>query len=643
MTEEAGTADDGPGEVASAHGLLHYERTYQRLATRAAQYDALLKTKSFRALQPLRNLYGFLRGRRPAPAEAEPAPLGGAQQYGLWVESFDTLDDQVRLELRNRVMDLAEQPLVSVILPVYNAPEAFLRAAVESVRGQLYRHWELCIADDASTDPRVKALLDEYSGLDDRIKVVHRADNGHICAATNSALALAGGRWVAFLDHDDELAEHGLALAVLAIARRPDAGMLYSDEDKLDAAGRRYDPYFKPEFDRLLLLGQNYLTHLLLVRRDLVEDVGGMRPGFEGSQDWDLVLRVSEVLEDRQVVHVPHVLYHWRAHQASTAGALAAKPYASDAGRRAVAEHLARTGRPGEVASLPWGHNRVSWPLPQPAPLVSVIVPTRDGAMLRKCLDSLLEVTAYPHLEVVVVDNGSTDPDVLGYLRSRQADLTVIRDDRPFNYAALNDEAVKQAAGEVVCLLNDDTEITSSGWLEEMVGQLYQPGVGAVGAKLYYEDGSIQHAGVVLGIGGVAGHAFRTAAHDSTGSMGRLRLAQTMSAVTGACMAVRRQAWEQVGGMDEDHLAVAFNDIDFCLRLREAGWRIVWTPWAELTHHESVTRGSETKRRVAFAAEERYMYRRWGGTLRTDPAYNPNLSLVTEDWSLAWPPRASYR
>jgi O-antigen biosynthesis protein len=634
---------DVEGQIVTTRGLLHYERTYQRLAALAAQYDAILKTRTFRYLQPLRNLYASLTGRRPAPAEAAPATMGPGQQYELWVASFDELDDYLRLELRDRVTALSERPLVSVVLPVYNTPETFLRSAIESVREQIYPHWELCLADDASTDPGVAQVLDEYSALDDRIKVVRRTENGHICAATNSALALAEGRWVAFLDHDDELPEHALALAVVALAQRPEAGMLYSDEDKLDAEGERHDPYFKPEFDRLLLLGQNYLTHFLVIRRDLVDAVGGMREGFEGSQDWDLVLRVSELLDDRQIVHVPHVLYHWRAHAASTAASLAAKPYAPGAGQRAVVEHLSRTGRVGEVSPLASGHNRVIWPVPQPAPLVSVVVPTRDGPLLRRCLDSLLGLTTYPHLEVVVVDNGSRVPAVLDYLRSRQADLTVIRDERPFNYAALNNEAVKQAAGEVVCLLNDDTEITSGSWLDEMVGQLYQPAVGAVGAKLYYEDGTIQHGGVVLGVGGVAGHAYRRAAHDSTGCMGRLQLAQTMSAVTGACMAVRREAWEQVRGMDEDHLAVAFNDVDFCLRLREAGWRIVWTPWAELSHHESVSRGSETKRRDAFASEERFMYLRWGRVLRTDPAYNPNLSLVAEDFSLAWPPRVSYR
>ncbi|HXZ62183.1 MAG TPA: glycosyltransferase family 2 protein, partial [Acidimicrobiales bacterium] len=503
-----------------------------------------------------------------------------------------------------------------------------------------------CVVNDASEADYVTDVLDRYAKLDHRIKVVHLAENSHISAATNAALEMATGDWVAFMDHDDLLPQHALALVAEAIVnaaeRGDDLGLLYSDEDKIDHTRERHSPYFKPEFDRLLLLGQNYLTHFLVVRRDLVAAAGGMRIGFEGSQDWDLALRVTERLEDSQVVHIPHVLYHWRSHHDSTAAALSAKPYAADAGRRAVAEHLARVCRPAQVSTLPSGHNRVTWPLPEAPPLVSVVIPTRDGVYLRRCLDSLLERTEYPSLEVTVVDNGSTDPEVLAYLAGRN-DVTVLRDERPFNYSTLNNEAVEQATGEVVCLLNDDTEVISGSWLTEMVSQLLQPRVGAVGAKLYYDDGTIQHAGVVLGVGGVAGHLYRRAAGDSHGQMGRLRLAQNLSAVTAACMVTRRRLWEQLGGLESVHLAVAFNDVDFCLRLRQAGWQVVWTPAAELIHHESVSRGTEKKRRSAFAAEERYIQERWGPALRRDPAYSPNLSLVVENGSLAWPPRVSYR
>jgi GT2 family glycosyltransferase len=637
-------------ELAEQRARLHAERQFRSLSELVARerrhHRALVETRSFRYISVLRNLYARLRALRRLPGSpllAEPTEAIPQDQYQIWVDAFDVVDRVARGQILYRLSRLERAPLVSIVLPVYNAPERFLRAVLTSVRRQLYTNWELCIADDASTKGHVTRVLEQFRRTDPRIKVVRRQDNGHICAATNSALALAEGEWVALIDHDDLLPEHALALSVLALADHPEAGMLYTDEDKVDEGGHRHSPYFKPDFDPLLLLGQNYLAHFLMIRRDLVAAAGGMREGFEGSQDWDLVLRVSELIEPSQVVHVPHVLYHWRSHAGSTSSGIGAKPYAADAGERAVRDHLARTGRPATVSPLTSGHLRITWPLPVDPPLVSVLVPTRDGALLRQCIDSVLSKTSYPRMEVVVVDNGSTDPEILDYLRLRQDELQVIRDDRPFNFAALNNEAVEQAKGEVVCLLNDDTEVIEDRWLDEMVGQLLQPGVGAVGAKLFYDDGRLQHAGVVLGVGGAAGHAYRMVPGDAVGSMGRLILAQTLSAVTGACMVVRREAWEQLGGMDEVHLPVAFNDVDFCLRLREAGWRVVWTPEARLLHHESVTRGDETKRRAGFAAEELYMIHRWGDVLRTDPAYNPNLANVAEEFSLAWPPRVSFR
>jgi GT2 family glycosyltransferase len=638
-------------ELAEQRAQIYSERAFRSLSELVArerrEHRALLETKTMRYLSRWRDTYGWLRNLRrrssPPPTASGPVDPIPQDQYQIWIDAFDTVDSLARLEIRDRVAALDHSPLISVVMSVHDTPEDFLRAAVMSVTEQLYENWELCIADDASTIGHVTDVLEELRSADPRIKVVRRAENGGICAATNSALSLAEGEWVAFLDHDDVIPEHALALAVVALAEQPGAGLLYTDEDKLDGHGNRHSPYFKPDFDPLLLLGQNYLTHFLLVRRDLVAAVGGIRPGFEGSQDWDLALRVTERIEPSQVVHVPHILYHWRSHTGSTSAALAAKPYAADAGRRAVEEHLSRSGRGAVVSMLPSGHLRVTWDLPDEPPLVSVVIPTRDGKLLRQCIDSLLNKTDYPHLEVMVVDNGSRDPDVLAYLRDRQVDVQVIRDERPFNYAALNNEAVKQTNGEVVCLLNDDTEVIEGCWLEDMVRQLCQPDVGAVGAKLYYSDGTIQHGGVVLGIGGVGGHAYRHVSGESTGSMGRLMLAQTMTAVTGACMAVRRRAWEELGGMDEVNLPIAFNDVDFCLRLREGGWKVVWTPEAKLIHHESITRGPEIHRRAGFAAEGRYILRRWGDALHDDPAYNPNLSTAAEDFSLAWPPRVSYR
>jgi GT2 family glycosyltransferase len=321
---------------------------------------------------------------------------------------------------------------------------------------------------------------------------------------------------------------------------------------------------------------------------------------------------------------------------------VSAKPYAVDAGRRAVVDHLDRTGSPGRVARIgKSGHNRVTWSPPDPLPRVSIVIPTRDGRLLQRCLDSVLAFTSYPDFEVVVVDNSSESLLTLRYLQGSDDRLTVLRDERPFNYAELNNEAVKRTDGDFVCLLNDDVEVISHDWLREMVSQCLQPGVGVVGAKLYYSDSKVQHAGVVLGIYGVAGHVFRTADRLSGGYFGNLQLARRVSAVTAACLVVRRSVWDEVEGMDARNLPVAFNDIDFCIRVRKAGHEIVWTPYAELYHHESTTRGPDTGPRAdAFKREVAYMETRWGfETLRCDPYYNPNLALDAEDYSLAWPPR----
>ena len=630
------------------HTLRALEATERRL-------EEVLASTSWRLMAGVRRLSGAVRGMaRPkrdvhVPEATTTAPrmvpvLADRRLYERWVEVFDSLDRAERWHLEQSLGRLERFPLISVVVPVYNPPPQYLREAVESVRAQIYGRWELCIADDCSTDPKVAEVLVEAAADDDRIKVVRRAENGHISAATNSALDIALGEWVAFMDHDDLLAPHALAVMALSLSAHPGAVLAYSDEDKVDDSGHRFDPYFKPDFDPLLLLGQNYMTHLFVARRDFVQRVGGTRLGFEGAQDWDLALRLCEQVDKSRIVHVPHVLYHWRAHEASTAEALAAKPYATNAGRLAVEQHLERRQLSATVTTIAEsGHNRIEWNVPDPAPKVSVIIPTRDGRYLEQCVKSLLGMTEYPNFEVLVVDNGSENPAILDFLASREdARFRVRRDARPFNYSALNNAAVTDVDGELVCLLNDDTEIVNPSWLSEMVGNISHDGVGVVGAKLYYGDGRIQHAGVILGIGGVAGHPYRRWAHDSLGYMGRLLLAQSMSAVTGACMLVRRLAWLQVGGLDETRLAVAFNDVDLCLKILQAGWRVVWTPWAELMHYESVSRGPETSRIDAFAAEIRCMQERWGLELERDAAYNPNLTLIDEDWSLAWPPRRSY-
>jgi GT2 family glycosyltransferase len=577
-------------------------------------------------------------------SESSP-PLGAdelpALPYSEWIERFDRLDERRRSELRSLLSEINDPPLISVLLPVYEPSEKHLREAIDSVVNQVYPHWELCIADDASTAEWIPGVLAEYQAADERIHVVLRPSNDHISATTNSAAGLATGSHVAFLDHDDTLAEQALALVALAIARTPDLGLVYSDEDKINVEGVRSDPYFKPDWDPLLLLGQNYLTHFCVVRRDLFDAVGGLRRGYEGAQDWDLAFRITERLRPDQVGHVPHVLYHWRLHPASTAANQAAKPYAAIAARRATAEHFARTGCDAEVEPLGRiGYQRVRFGAPTEPPLVSIIIPTRDGPRLRACLESLWYRTRYPRYEIVLIDNGSRDLGVLRHMADHADKLRVIRDDRPFNFSALNNVAAEHARGEVLCLMNDDVEVMNGDWLDEMVAFLLQPEVGIVGAKLYFGDRRIQHAGLVLGVGGIAAHSFRFFDHLYFGHLGHAILPRTCSAVTAACLVTRRRVWEEIGGFDEE-LAVSFNDVDYCLRARARGWQTVWTPFAELVHYESTSRGSDTEDKNVLRAsrEHDHIVDKWDTLLRADPAYNPNLTFLKEDYSLAWPPR----
>lgn len=630
----------------------HYEMVQRRLSgllkLREDQLKQVYNTKVIRYSSKLRNAYSRLLGRGPVAATAdtlkEPPvlPDGG---YERWVTLYDTLDDEVRARIESRVRSLSARPRVSVIMPTYNPPIDMLRSAIDSVRNQIYPDWELCIADDCSTDPAVMQVLEQYAAADARVKVMRREQNGHISAASNTALSLVTGEWVALLDHDDILTEHALALVALALDANPDAGIVYSDEDKLDETGHRIDPFFKPDFDPLLLLGQNFVSHLGVFRKDLVDRVGGYRVGYEGSQDWDLTLRVSELLDPSQVVHVPHVLYHWRVHASSTASLVSAKPYAVEAGQRAVVDHLGRTDRRAQTTYVgQLGFNRVTWDIDGPAPKVSIVVTTRDGRLLPRCIDSVCGLTQYPNFEVVVVDNASRSRPTLEYLRGNEHRISVIRDERTWSESALNNNAVAHTTGDVVCLMHDDTEVISGSWLTEMVSQLRQPGVGAVGAKLYYGDGRVQHAGVVLGVFGVAAHAHRNFDRLAAGHFGHLQVAHSVSAVTAACAVIRRDAWEHIGGFDEANLPNVLNDVDLCLRLSEAGWKIVWTPYAELFHDESSDPDidGEGPGRESYAQAVSWMKTRWGTNgLRKDPYYNPNLTLDAEDLSLAWPPRVA--
>jgi len=585
---------------------------------------------------------GAVKVDAPGPEPVEPDEPTDSR-YPVWIKLYDTVDADARSTILARLDALSAPPLISIILPVYNAPEHFLRQAIDSVRGQLYRNWELCISDDHSSEPYVAKVLEEYRVLDDRIRVVYRDTNGHISACSNSALTLASGKWLCLMDHDDLLSEHALAMAVLAIDEVPDAGLLFSDEDHISGKGERAFPYFKPDFDPLLILGQNYFSHLSMMRSDLVADVGGFRTGVEGSQDWDLVLRVLEQIEPSQVIHIPHVLYHWRSHAESTASSISAKPYVVEASRRVVQDHLDRIGIDATAKNIPGtSFNRILWNLGDNPPRASVIILPRTGPRLCRCIDSIRIRSTYPNMEIVLLDDGGFRPPMREYLRDHGEGLTVIAHDADISDSAQRNLAVAAASGDFLFFVHDDVEVLSDSWLEEMVGVLQYPGVGAVGAKLFYSDLTIQHAGLILGIGGTVGYPHRQYFDRlSPGYFGRLMLTQCASAVSWACMGVRRDAFDAIGGFSEEHFTGMFGDVDFCLRLNQAGWRTGWTPHAELIHFElpADTRATDGENAVRFDRDIRMLRSTWGSWIENDPAYNPNLSLAHETFPLAWPPR----
>jgi glycosyltransferase involved in cell wall biosynthesis len=562
-----------------------------------------------------------------------------------WVAKFDTIDQGARDRLRGRIERMPARPLISIIMPVYNPNLEHLEQAIRSVRDQLYPEWQLCIADDASTDARVPETLKRLAMEEPRISLTIRDRNGHISHASNSAIELAKGPFIALLDHDDLLREHALFCLAQVINSTPDAGLIYSDEDKIDEQGRRLDPYFKPDFNPELMLGHNMINHLAAYRTSLVRELGGFRAGFEGAQDYDLAWRCIEKLNASQIVHIPRVLYHWRKHAQSTAAAAVAKPYAFQIGERVLNEHFTRIGSTAR-ATLPAGETtyRINFPIPKPLPLVSILIPTRNALeLIQRCVDSIVERSTYPAFEIIIIDNGSDDPATLAYFDGLKVDTRIqfLRDNGPFNFSILNNKAVEIAKGELICLLNNDTEIITPGWLEEMIGLAILPEIGAVGAKLLYPNNTLQHGGVVLGILGAAGHGHKYAPRTFRGKNDRAALLQNFSAVTAACLMVRKSVYREVGGLDEGQLRIGYGDVDFCLKIGGAGYRNVWTPHAELYHHESATRGHDLdgEKKARFHAEIRELRARWKHLLDRDPYYNPNLTLEREDFSLGWPPR----
>lgn len=531
------------------------------------------------------------------------------------------------------------KPLISVIMPVYNTPEQFLREAIQSVIDQVYPYWELCIADDASTRSSIQAILEEYQAKDSRIKVVFRTQNGHISEASNSALELATGEFIALLDHDDVLTPDALYEVVHLLNQHPEADMIYSDEDKLDEKGQLASPFFKPDWCPDSFLSRMYTCHLGVYRRKLVNKVGNFRVGYEGSQDYDLVLRFTEKTD--HIFHIPKVLYHWRIHSESAASGTEAKPYAYQAAVKALQDAIDRRGEKGVIQDVQGflGHYRVRYEITD-YKRVSIIIPSRDlGEILDRCLESIFTKSTYPNYEVIVIDNGSvedyTHQVITKWKEKESSRFNCYRLDIPFNYSKLNNYAVSQAKGDYLLFLNNDTEVITSDWIEAMVEQAQRPSIGAVGALLLYPDDTIQHAGVVIGMRDVAAHSHQYFEVNQPGYYGQIASMNNYLAVTAACLMCRREVFERVGGFDEQ-LAIAYNDVDFCLKLVQQGYRNLYLSHVLLYHDESKSRGDEDtpEKLYRYMEEVKLIRQRWRKFIDNDPCYNPNLTLSQFDYSI---------
>lgn len=557
--------------------------------------------------------------------------------YGPWYEEYRVKETELQ---EQRKKTFSNTPVISIAVPVYKTPIPFLKEMIGSVQAQTYPHWELCIANGSPMEEDLAALLKSYAREDSRIHICDLTENQGIAGNTNAALEMANGDYIALLDHDDLLAPNALYEIACALEKEPEIDVLYTDEDKVTAdLAEHFQPHFKPDFSLDLLRSNNYICHFFVAKKRIVQMVGGFRKEYEGAQDYDFIFRCVEAAG--KIVHIPEILYHWRTHQASTADNPASKMYAFEAGKRAIEAHLARVGVKGEVShTKDLGFYRVKYPIPEgKKPLVSIIIPNKDEAdTLKAALASIREKTEYPNIEILIIENNSTGEEIFRYYKelSSEPDIRLLRWKREFNYAAINNYGVSKARGEYLLFLNNDVTVITPAWIQEMLGVCMREEVGAVGVKLLYPDHTIQHAGCVVGMGGIAGNMFVNLPAERSGYLHKASILQDMSSVTAACMMVKRSVFEAAGGFTEE-LAVAFNDIDLCLKMRANGALIVYDPYVQLYHMESKTRGTEdSKEKVRrFQKEIEYMRCHWIDILKNgDPYYNKNLSLTKWNYSI---------
>ena len=532
-------------------------------------------------------------------------------QYESWCSAYHSLSAEDIEQAKKNIDGFDIRPLISILMPVYDVDERWLWLAIDSVMAQIYENWQLCIADDCSSKPHVRPILEEYAAADQRIKLVFRPENGHISAASNSALEMVTGEFTALMDHDDELAPEALYFVAKEINHHPAADIIYSDEDKIDESNRRFDPYFKPGWSPDLLYSVNFVAHLIVYRTALIRGIGGFRVGYEGSQDYDLALRAVEKTTPERIRRIPKVLYHWRAIRGSVALGSEEKPYAHERARMAINEHFERTGVAAKIIRGLGQLHRVIHDAPKPPPLVSVIVyGTGNDVELRNILR--LDDSAYPtELIVVPAHTAASEPNISKYQR-------------------LNAVA-RSSSGEVLCFIDGSTVRASKDCIDILIGHAIQTGTGAAGAKIVYPNKRIKHAGFILGVNGVIGSAYRNALSIAPGMFCRLDLARNVSAVSIDCLAVTRSGFDQRGGFDVVNFPEVYGDVDLCLRLIELGYTNVWTPWAEIVQEAGAVRES--------SEELERLIEKWPVYFESDPYYNPNLTLEGEDFSLAFPPR----
>ncbi len=587
----------------------------------------------------LKHTYLLVETKKVIIVEVFNEMLANTQEYSQYLYRKQ-INKSKRKHILNEIKNFKQNPVFSIVIPVYDPPIDFFTQALDSIINQIYPHWQVCLADDFSKDQEVKDLIEEYCKKNENIRVVYRSENGHISRASNSALELATGEYTVLMDQDDLLREDALFEMAKVINLNKNVDLIYSDEDKIDENGLHSVPHFKPDWSPDSLLSRNYLGHVCVFKTSQLKEIGGWRVGFEGSQDYDLVLRYTE--KYTKIFHIPEVLYHWKIHRDSAASSETAKPYAYRAAQLALTEAMERRGYEGEFDFLDGFRGyQVRLKIKDPAALVSIIIPTKNKhTYVRKCIDSIVNKSTYKNYEIILIDNNSDDKKFFNlinqYKKQTKFKFKYVRDEQPFNFARLMNLGRKNAKGEYLILLNNDTEIITKDWIEAFIEHVQRPEIGVAGCKLLYEDDTIQHAGVVIGLGGVAGHGLVREDRSGPGYFNYINLLNNYSALTAACIMVRTEVYDQVKGFNEEFV-VEYNDVDFCLKIIEAGYRNLYIPHVELYHYESISRGhphstSESYKRHVIEVNK--FRKKWMKYVDHDPCYNPNLTLGSENFGI---------